>query len=203
MILNNKYKFVFVHIQKTGGTSITNSLYKVEGSENKNNPHSFLKTIDQNLFNEYFKFCFVRNPWDRLISWYNMMIQKKIHNDFSKYLLENSNTFSEFLDLTDIIMENNPGEINRGLPYPKSIGFNQLDYISDDNGKILVDFVGKFENLEEDYRKICEKIGIKLELSHENRFPHNPYREYYKKEKDIEKVYLMYKRDIDFFGYEF
>jgi hypothetical protein len=51
--------------------------------------------------------------------------------------------------------------------------------------------------------KICKRIGVKLELSHENRFPHNPYREYYKKEKDIEKVYLMYKRDIDFFGYEF
>jgi hypothetical protein len=203
MVINEKNKFIFVHIQKTGGISIKNSLFSIPGTQKKNNSHSFLKELDQNLFSEYFKFCFVRNPWDRLASWYNMMVQKRVHNDFSKYLLENSNTFSEFLDLTDTIMENNMEEINQYSPYPKSISFNQLDYISNDRGEILVDFIGRFEKIEEDYKKACKIIGVDLDLPHENKFDHRPYRDYYKNEKDIEKVRLMYKRDIEFFNYEF
>ena len=203
MIINHKYKFIFTHIQKTGGISVSKSFYSLENTENIVNTHSFINTLNVEDFQDYFKFCFVRNPWDRLVSWYNMMVQKRVHNDFSKYLLENSNTFSEFLDLTDTIMENNMEEINQYSPYPKSISFNQLDYISNDRGEILVDFIGRFERLGEDYKKITRTIGVNLDLPHENKFDHRPYREYYENEKDIEKVYLMYKRDIDFFGYEF
>ena len=203
MIINHKYRFLFIHIHKTAGTSITNTLNKLEGTEHLHHSHSMINVLDINKYQNHFKFCFVRNPWGRLVSWYNMMIQKKIHNDFSKYLLENSNTFSEFLDLTDIIMENNPREINRYSTYPKSIGFNQLDYVSDNKGNVLVDFIGRFENLNEDYDKIIEKIGVKdLPLPHLNKFEYKDYRTYYT-DKDIEKVYKMYEKDIKYFGYKF
>jgi hypothetical protein len=204
MILNKEYKFIFVHIQKTAGVSIKSSLFSLPETKKVDNCHSFLKNLNLTSQEEYFKFCFIRNPWERLVSWYNMLIQKGIHNDFSRYILENSNNFSEFLNLTDIITENNVYEMDSSYsPYLKSISFNQLDYISDDTGEILVDFIGRFENLKEDYEKVCEKIGVKLYLPHENKFSHKSYREYYKNEKDIEKVYFMYKRDIDFFCYEF
>jgi hypothetical protein len=200
MVINQKNKFIFVHIQKTAGISIKNSLLSIEGTEKINNSHSFLKTLYLESPEEYFKFCFVRNPWDRLVSWWNMMKNKGIHNDFSKYLLEAKN-FSGFLEKTEIINETLDGSI-KDLGYPKSISFNQLDYISDSEGKVLVDFIGRFENINEDFLKISEKMGFDLKLSHLNKFDHPDYRKYYG-DKDIEKVYLMYKRDIDFFGYEF
>ena len=94
MIVNHKNKFMFVHIQKTAGSSVGDVLSSIDGTKNIYYSHSFISTINVNEYNGYFKFCFVRNPWDRLYSWYKMMIKKKIHNDYSKYLLENSNRFS-------------------------------------------------------------------------------------------------------------
>jgi chondroitin 4-sulfotransferase 11 len=81
MILNKKYKFIFVHIQKNAGSSIKKSLLSFENSEQHKYSHSFIDTEIGN-FEDHFKFCFVRNPWDRLVSWYNMMLNKGIHNYF-------------------------------------------------------------------------------------------------------------------------
>jgi hypothetical protein len=203
MIINHKYKFIFVHIQKTAGSSISNVLSNIDGTESILYPHSFINAIDFEQYNEYFKFCFVRNPWDRLFSWYKMMLKKGVHNDFSKYLLENSRSFSEFLNLTDIIYETSRLEWDEYASYPKSISFNQLDYITDNNGNVLVDFIGRFESLEEDYNKIMEKIGIpNLPLPHINQSSNGDYKNFYT-DKDIEKVYNMCKKDIDYFGYKF
>ncbi len=203
MIKNDKYNFIFVHIQKTAGSSITDSLSKLEGNKRIGYYHSFIRNNKIDNIDSYFKFCFVRNPWDRLVSWYNMMINKNTHNDFSRYLLENSNNFSEFLNLTDVINEGMAHEYNDENPYPKSISFNQLDYISDNSGNILVDFIGRFENLNNDFDYVMNKIGItNYHLPHINKFKHDDYKKYYS-DKDIEKVYNMYKRDIDYFGYKF
>ncbi len=203
MIINHKYKFIFVHIQKTAGSSIANVLSNIDGTKRILYPHSFINSIDFEKYNEYFKFCFVRNPWNRLFSWYKMMLKKGVHNYFSDYLLNNSSNFSEFLDLTDIIYEKSNLEWNGIHPYPKSISFNQLDYITDVNGNLLVNFIGRFESLEEDYNKIMEKIGIpNLPLPHINKSTNGEYKYFYT-DSDIEKVYNMYKRDIDYFGYKF
>lgn len=203
MIINNKYNFLFIHIQKTAGTSVTNSLNKIEETKQLYYPHSMINILNVRNYQNYFKFCFVRNPFDRLLSWYNMIINKGVHNDWSDYLLKNSDNFSEFLNLTEIIIEKNPLESMYEIEYPKSISFNQLDYISDNNGNILVDFIGRFEIINEDYNKIMEKINVKdLPLPHLNKFDHKDYRNYYT-DKDVEKVYEMYKRDIEYFGYEF
>jgi chondroitin 4-sulfotransferase 11 len=203
MVINDTYKFLFVHIQKTAGISIRESLKEIKDTKNFYYPHYMINLVEEDL-SEYFKFCFVRNPWDRLVSWYNMMQEKKIHNDFSEYILKNSNTFSEFLDLTDIIMEKNDEGKLEGLDYPKSISFNQLDYITDSDGIINVDFIGRFENINEDFKKVMKILQIKDNvLPHLNKFEHKPYRDYYKNKKDVEKVALMYKKDIEYFNYEF
>jgi hypothetical protein len=203
MILNKKYNFLYVHIQKTAGTSISHKLFELDNTVLLNYAHSFIDSIDYSTYNKFYKFCFVRNPFDRLVSWYNMMLHKGVHNDFSEYLLVNSKNFSEFINLTKIIYEKNKLEWDGKTPYPKSIGFNQLDYVSDNEGNVLVDFIGRFENLNEDYDKIIEKIGVKnLPLPHLNKFEYKDYRTYYT-DKDIEKVYKMYEKDIKYFGYEF
>lgn len=202
MIVNHKHRFLFVHIQKTAGTSVTQALTKIEGSQRIGYDHSMIDSIEIDAYRDYFVFCFVRNPFDRLVSWWNMMLQKGKHNDFSRYLLSRASNFSEFLECTDIIYEGNPEERVSDRSYPKSIAFNQLDYISDSDGSLVVNFIGRFENLEPDFARICDTIGIALDLPHANAYDRRHYREYYASD-DVLKVRAMYRRDLDHFGYEF
>ena len=119
MLQNDVYKFIFIHIQKTAGTSISNSLFQLDGTKSVGNPHCFVNHVKVVNPENYYKFCFVRNPWDRLVSWYTMLQKKGIHNDWSNYILSNSNSFSEFLNLTDIIYETSPGEKFADVEYPR------------------------------------------------------------------------------------
>ena len=70
MILNHSRKFAYVHIQKTAGTSITSVLRAMPGTVTTL-PHDFISSVE--VPEGYFRFTFVRNPWDRLVSWYNML----------------------------------------------------------------------------------------------------------------------------------
>jgi len=79
----------------------------------------------------------------------------------------------------------------------------QLDWVSDNNDNLIVDFIGRFENLDEDFSKICDRIGKPgLTLPHTNAARREDYRSYYK-DGDIEIVANWYKKDIDHFGYTF
>jgi chondroitin 4-sulfotransferase 11 len=193
MIINDELKFAFVHIQKTGGVSIRNALSCFNNKEHLQY-HSFVKFA--NIPEDYFKFAFVRNPWERLVSWYNMILKKGVHNKWSQYVLENSNSFEEFLNLTETIFESN------SIDEPKSILNNQLDYITF-NDKIAVDFIGRFDFLQDDFNLICKNIGIEsIVVPHSNKTEYPNYRSYYNS-KLVEKVKEMYKKDIEYFNYEF
>jgi len=202
MIVNDNYRFSFVHIQKTGGTSITDFLFTINGTRLEGYHHG-MYSHPLPSYEKYFKFCVVRNPWARLVSWYEMMRRKKVHNDFSAYLLTRANHFSDFLSQTEIIFEKNEKEWDGVNPYPKSIAFNQVDYISDGSGRILVDHICRFERLGQEFREICQRFGITSELLHVNRNP-NPmdYRSYYTP-RNADLVKVMYRKDIETFGYRF
>jgi hypothetical protein len=206
MVINHKYNFLFIHIHKTAGSSVADALLKLEDSEFFAHHHTHLSWIDYQKYKDYYKFCFVRNPWDRLVSWYFGILKLKANNDFQKYIKLCCSNFSEFLNCDKIIKEkvNSKYEVSsKGKTiYFKSIAYNQLDYISH-NDKVLVDFVGRFENLNDDWEFILKKLSIKnLKLSFKNKGFHQNYKNYYEK-KDIDKVASLYKRDIDYFNYEF
>lgn len=79
----------------------------------------------------------------------------------------------------------------------------QTDWILDDNGNIMVDFIGRVENIEEDLKKCFDIIGIKTnKIPHINKTKHNNYRQYYN-ETTQKIVKEIYKKDIDFFNYKF
>ena len=84
----------------------------------------------------------------------------------------------------------------------KRVNASQLKWISDEKGKILVDFIGKFENLETDFNLICEKLNLTAKLPHLNSTTHDHYSKYYtSKSRNI--IEDWFKDDIIMFDYKF
>jgi hypothetical protein len=72
----------------------------------------------------------------------------------------------------------------------------------DESGNLLVNFVGKFENLDEDFQSICRKVGISASLPHVNKSKRTCYQDYYDPEtRDL--TARLYAEDIERFGYAF
>lgn len=199
---------MFVHIQKTAGRSITGSLCKYGNNVFHQHILDILK--EKKSDRNYFKFAFVRNPWDRAVSRYfhvksnssKQRLKRYRNSTFEEYVRNDNNEF--FLD-TDRFLNSFIGQrvhlkkiMDKYSPFE-----NQLDWIVDENGEVLIDFVGRFENLTSDFETICEKIGIpSISLKHINKSKHKHYTEYYNKEtrKIIAEKYC---RDIEYFGYKF
>ena len=148
-------------------------------------------------WDKYFRFAFVRNPWERLVSWYSMVTKfRKSGNELWQYVRENSSNFEEFIhNCTDEV------EIRDGVYY--SFAYNQLDYVTDEDGDLLVDFIGRLENFDDDVRRVFDRVGVEIELvPHRNRSKHTHYSAFYTPETE-EIVRQRFERDIEYFGYEF
>lgn len=97
-MVSNKHKFIFVHIPKTAGVTISSILDDYctldEKKKHNMNPHG-----QRNQISRYFKFCFVRNPWDRFLScyFYFRKYGRKIANDtHSGEIVNRFDSFYEF-----------------------------------------------------------------------------------------------------------
>ncbi len=156
-------------------------------------------------WDKYFTFAFVRNPWDRLVSSYSKackigeelsQFERSNHrNKLLRMVWERSNNFEDFLyNCTDKVID---------YLGTRSYSYNQLDYITDKEGKVIVDFVGRFENLKADFTKVAQQIQIPTALPfHSNASEHLHYSSYYTPETE-ELVRKRFQKDIDFFGYTF
>ncbi len=203
MLLSHKRHFVFIHIPKTAGMSVHQALVKaapdgirrIEEMPAFHDPSKQRHVFAQDLrgflgpsaWNELFSFAFVRNPWARLVSWYNMCHERP-SNRFMRFVKCEAPTFSDFLLLTsDLVTRTH---------------FNQIDYVTDSEGEIIVDFIGRYEQLEKDFSHICEQLGINTELPHINASANVDYRTYYDR-RSRQLVAERFYRDIEVFGYEF
>jgi hypothetical protein len=200
MLLSRQKKFLFVHIQKTGGTSLHQALQSaIPDLETFRGTHDHAAWARPHLAAEwgsYFKAAFVRNPWDRLVSWYSMIAgQSEDPYCLWKYVRERASSFEEFLDRCIDTIEDIDGT--------KSFLFNQLDYLSDGHGRLLVDFVGRFEYLAYHTDRLFEHLGLEApNLPHARRSQHRHYSTYYT-ERTRQLVEERYRHDIDYFGYTF
>jgi len=175
MISHDK-KFIFVHVPRTGGTSLESFFCESQlkhihfKQKHSRHEHELQDHID------YFSFSFVRNPWERMLSFYLFDIVGS-----TKYSLYN------WLKLTRIR--------NR---FAQSMSFFIMH-----NEKPRVNFVGRYENYHTDVKYICNKLNIEYaELPVLNKTNHNYYVDYYD-EKTKKLVESMYKEDILNFEYEF
>ena len=145
------------------------------------------RELDLNECIEYFKFGLVRNPWDRLVSvWKNKVIDN--HQSGVKDLREYKN-FSMFVKKT---CEKNLHKCDRHIML-------QSELLPHEH----LNWIGRFENLQEHFNTICDKIGIpRTQLPHENKSNHKHYTEYYDDETR-EIVAEKYAKDIEYFGYSY
>lgn len=188
---NEKFKCIFIHVSKTGGSSFYESVFKTKRA------HLDLKYFqahDPVRFKEYFKFAFVRDPYSRLVSSYFYTTQVKDHNSvWVSRNLRAVNNFEEFvLKLSD-------GKF-RNLVLQHNNFRNQHLFIEDLNGNCGLDFIGRFENLKEDYAWISNKLNITNPLIHKNVSAHGQYKQYYNKQT-LAIVNKVYWKDFEVFGY--
>ena len=200
VLVSKSRKLAFVHIQKTGGSTVHRLLKeKLPDIYMVGERHEFATRGAKELedWDEYFRFAFVRNPWERLVSWYSMVTKfRKSGNELWQYVRENSSNFEEFIrNCTEEV------EIREGIYY--SFAYNQLDYVTDEDGNLLVDFIGRLENFDDDVCHVFDKIGEQVEMvPHPKRSRHTHYSAFYTPETE-EIVRERFKRDIEYFGYEF
>jgi len=194
-MIHHKNKFIFIHIPKCAGNSIKPCLGipRFPGDHSKIKDAKYVDSIEGDIARKpkYFKFTFVRNPWDRFLSAYSYLKAGGFGNkqDLSlKQKIESYNSFEQF------VFE---------APFFEYMHFQPMfDYIEID-GKNQMDFVGKTENLQEDFDTVCDKIGVaRQRLSRENSSKHQHYTECY---DDETRNFIAHKyaKDIECFGYKF
>lgn len=187
--LQHKYidNFVFIHINKTGGSSIEKAL-KLP-LEHKTAQEKIKELGDKNWSNK-FTFAVVRNPWDKVVSHYHYRVQTNQTN-----LGNNPINFKDWVRLA--YGEQNPTYYDQ----PKMF-MPQFDWIADNEGRILVNFVGQFENLTEDFNYVCKKLNKTVELQHYKASKRGSYRDYYD-DKTIEIIAHWFSKDLEKFEYKF
>lgn len=178
MILD-KHKLIFIHIIKTAGVSIEKQFNQPTHDHATAMEY---KTRLGHAFKDYFSFTIVRNPWDKMVSQFFFNGHKWV---------EPGTTFKEYIQLFA-----KGKQISRYSPF-------HLPYITDDKGEIIVDYIGKFESLNESMKHVYNKINIPYQiLPHENKSQRKDYRSYYDSES-IEIVSQLFQEEIKIFNYTF
>lgn len=199
--ISDRFKCIFIHIPRAAGSSIEDtSIFKDQRDKTGEEVggHASAKEYRErwpDKFNSYFKFTFVRNPYSRAVSAFFYLSHGGSRNAydnkiFEKYFKNQKKDFNSFC-----INQLSKDVINDAVHFSP-----QHTFLCDDNMNILVDFIGRQENFENDAKKLFKTIGIPFEYMHINKSDHKHYSEYYTKESQ-EKVFNLYKPDFDILKY--
>ena len=189
----HKHKCIFTHIPKNAGTSVSKTLFN--NNTISHTPISWFQLTEPDLFDQYFKFCIVRNPWDRILSSYTYFksgAAKKKGKDWSDFT-NNFPTFDDFISKW-LTRENTD----------RSVIFTpQYKFICDKLGYPCMDLIARFENLEEDFKVICSRFSINEKLPQLNASTKRKHYASYYSDKSRQLVEDVYSRDIELFNYSF
>jgi hypothetical protein len=184
-------KCIFVHIPKAAGTSVLQALTK--SSKHVRRDHCTIQEFiasSRALYNSYFSFAFVREPTDRVLS---------IH----RYLMKGGNHTTDF-ELSSLIREKyfTSEKFVFDFLSKESIHLHKLTtpqhrFICDENGKSLVNYVGKFESIDYDFAKIANRLKIGGSLPKSNQSSSIRNQEVQKAIR--ERVKELYSRDFELF----
>lgn len=203
MLISHSHRFVFVHVPKVAGTSMRSALEPYCEQYLKRRIGHFLgrfnflrfpsphltaaaarRLVGPEVYDAYTSFCFVRNPWDWQVSLYHYIRQTPHH--FQHEVVLQLTSFDDYLDW----------RLNHDLRLQNVFVLNQ-------QGQLLVDRIGRLENVEADFAEIMDSVGLpNVRVPHVNKSKHKDYRSYYSDE-NRERVAQAFKADIEMFGYDF
>lgn len=204
-LVSNEKECAYLVISKVACSAIKATFFSKEFADDYS-VHRLISKDDgkrmRHLFEkerDYFRFTFVRNPFDRLVSCYvskyhtDITKYKKKRTDFKYYLSGYLTKDEGFESFVEKIVKIPPYLMDRHF-IPQSL----LIYRKD--GSSRVNYVGKFETLKQDFSTIQEKFGL-YDLKVYNTSEKNDWRDYYNAHT-AKLVYQLYKEDIENFGYE-
>jgi hypothetical protein len=206
MQISDSRRFLFVHVQKTGGVSIDKLL--TEHVDDLRHFGSRHLTLGQALKKEpdlahYWTFGFVRNPWARMVSWWAMIDnwREKWGPDSGREPATGvmaGNKFwhgtAKYADFDEFVMRG-PDEWAR-LRTP------QIDYLTTPHRR--ADFIGRTETFDADVRAVCARLGLPIpdEAPRHNVHTYTGYQESFS-DATRQRVAEVFAKDIDLFHYEF
>ena len=206
-MISHPYSCIFIHIPKTGGSSIESVIwskprspadlwmgfvddfhnkYQTGGLQHLLSRHIKLE-VGNDVFDKYYKFTIVRNPWDKAASQYSFMSKREDLRNFID--MKRDTSFKKYLEL---------------IKLKKHIQWEpQVNFLKDADDKLVVDYIGRFEQLSHCANEIFSHLGIaQTNLPHLHKSVRKPYQDYYDDES-IEMIKEMYNEDINEFGYSY
>lgn len=217
MIISHKHKFIFVHLGRTGGRSLTVALARhcgeddiitrVEDIERNSagyrrhlSAREIRKKIGEDRFSEYFKFTIERNPWEKMLSRYRSYLRQARYRGYKKLprlLTGRDLSFRNWFELR--VWQGR----TVGLGHYKLLSHYD-DYMEDD--RMLVDFIGRQENLQEHVDMIADRLSLKMEplpnIGHLGTARDKPYTEMFD-ERMCRIVDKVFEREHDLLEYRF
>lgn len=211
MLISHRHRFAFIHIPKTAGSSVAFALwphadhvddywmnrgltlvgihvnhyapYRLKKFRTHTPAAILQRQLPADAFADLFKFAFVRNPWDLLVSSYHYLLAHQGHHrGRSARRLRSFANYAAY-------------EIGRGK-------MSQSAMLTGHDGRLLVDFVGRFESLASDFAFVCRRIGLEVSLGRANATRHRDYRSFYD-DRLAEVVGRFFAADAERFGYGF
>ena len=177
-MINHEHKFIFIHIPKCAGMSVGKTLYNLVGNDSKTYDGFKIHhdEFDKKIWEEYFVFTFIREPFDRLLSQYYYRDFLYYH-EFEYAVKNMKGLFSQRYGYREPGTHPTDGSImdianyyGEWIHYPGQRGFLQGQYSNGIDKIPYIDFYGKYETLQEDFDYVCEKIGLpKTKLPHTNK----------------------------------
>lgn len=229
--VSDTHEAIFVHVAKTGGRSVnvvlkrelepelvfnTQTLDPDVDSLGRNIPTEVLAQIGPDKFDRYFKFAFVRNPWDRAVSTYEHLL-----DEYRDHVAKPRPRPREKTRYVQTILQR-LGITLEELTFPRFVTDVLRDRVFDNyhwdlqsnvvclpSGEVCMDFLGRFENLRRDFDTLKERLGVPhavlphLNRSQKDRAKRKHYSEYFGDPALAETIARIYARDIENFGYEF
>lgn len=192
-MIDHRTKSIFIHMPCTGGTSIESALLNGRPVDIKEKHINSLtaKIIYKQYWNDYFKFSFVRNPWGRMLS----MMKFRDKSLYGIKELDGKINLDEYLKIHPFI-EVDP----RARNYSKNSyikGSVYQNFLSED-----LDFVGKFENLQNDFNQVCRELNIEpqeLPIINSSNYK-TPIKNYFN-ERSNNQIRKIFEKDILYYKY--
>lgn len=216
MIYSSDPRFIFVHIPKTAGTSIEEAVYQYQDfavtDENIHQPLiQFREYLTHEEYDDAFKFCFVRNPFDLIYStWKYWTFNNGLNVSFEDWVIwryegrmSDGVKFLEhesyrFNDEASMLSELTISWFMNRVP--------QTYWFVDEYGHILTDYIGSFEYLQQDFNEIVNHLKLTdVYLPHANVSRHGDERDYrqYYSERTRKIIEDRFALDLAIFGYSF